>query len=291
MTVSKYTRPNYTAQSGTVYPSNIDAMAAAFERIAAAFAPHEQDAGSPAPDLTIVVDAGAVLDLSGAAPDLNEAAQQTVSGFTIPATGQTRVDRVVINETTGAAIRVAGTPQTTGGSPTAEVPAIPAATWPVCRVTITSADTAITNDMIVDERCGVPVKQAASTTTAAATQAQMEAASSTTVYASPGRQQFHPGHPKAWGYVTFSGGVPTLAANYGISSVTDTATGRTTMTLTTAFSSANYSNWVTVENTNVNGRACMVETGKTTTAFVVNTYNLAGSDADLDFSCGALGDQ
>lgn len=158
MTVSTYTRPNYSTQSGTAYPANIDAMAAAFERIAGAFAPHEQNVGSPAPDLTIVVDVGAVLDFSGSSPDLNEMAQQTVTGFTIPSSGQTRVDRVVIDETTGVARRIAGTPQTTGGSPTAVAPDIPPHSWSVCRVTITSADTAITNDMIVDERVGMPVK-------------------------------------------------------------------------------------------------------------------------------------
>ena len=158
MTTANYTRPNYSTQSGTVYPAGIDAMARVFERSASAFAPHEQTAGSPAPDLTVVVDAGPVLDISRAAPDLNEMAQQTVSGFTIPSAGQSRIDRVVINDTTGLAERVAGTAVTTGGSPSAAPPDIPARRLPVCQVAIASTDTAITNDMLTDERCGVPVK-------------------------------------------------------------------------------------------------------------------------------------
>ena len=157
MTAANYTRPNYTTQSGTAYPANIDAMAKVFERIAGAFAPHEQTAGSPAPDLTVIVDAGPVLDLSGSAPDLNEMAQQTVSGFTIPSAGQTRIDRVVMNHTTGQAMRIAGTAVTTGGSPSAAPPDIPVNTLPVCQVAIASSDTAITNDMITDERSGIPI--------------------------------------------------------------------------------------------------------------------------------------
>lgn len=76
---------------------------------------------------------------------------------------------------------------------------------------------------------------------AAATQAEQETASATNVYVSPGRQQFHPGHPKAWGFVTMTGGVPTLAASYNITSITDTGVGVITVTIATDFSSASYS--------------------------------------------------
>lgn len=74
----------------------------------------------------------------------------------------------------------------------------------------------------------------------AATQAQMEAASSTALFASPGRQHFHPGHPKCWAYVTVSAGTPTLTASYNITSITDTGTGVLTITIATDFSSADW---------------------------------------------------
>jgi hypothetical protein len=74
----------------------------------------------------------------------------------------------------------------------------------------------------------------------AASQAEQEAGSSTTVGTTPGRQHFHPSAAKAWGYVTVSAGTPTLAASYNISGITDTAVGVLTVDLTTGFSSSNY---------------------------------------------------
>lgn len=144
MPAATYTRPDYTTQSGTQYPANIDAMAKVFERLAGAFASHQQNAGSPAPDLTVVVDAGAIFD----GTTLIEVTQQTVSGFTIPSAGQSRIDRVVLDPSNGQASRVNGTAVTTAPS----APAIPAGKAPLCRLLITSSNTAITNDMITDER-------------------------------------------------------------------------------------------------------------------------------------------
>ena len=78
---------------------------------------------------------------------------------------------------------------------------------------------------------------------AAASQAEMEAASSNTVAVTPGRANFHPGVAKAWVYITISGGTVTVAASHNVSSVTDNAVGDYTTNFTTAFSSANYA-WV-----------------------------------------------
>jgi len=82
---------------------------------------------------------------------------------------------------------------------------------------------------------------------AAATQAEMEAASSTSVYVSPGREKYHPGVAKAWACITYSGGTPTLAGGYGVSSITDVAVGRVRLTFSTAFSSTAYCVQATVE--------------------------------------------
>ena len=69
----------------------------------------------------------------------------------------------------------------------------------------------------------------------AASQAEQETGSSTSVAVTPGRQHFHPGHPKFWCLVT-GGGTPTIAASYNVTSVTDTATGRLTVNIATDFS-------------------------------------------------------
>lgn len=70
-----------------------------------------------------------------------------------------------------------------------------------------------------------------------ATQAEMEAASSTTVAVTPGTTKYHPGVAKAWVYFNGSG---TLAVNasYNVSSVTDNGIGSYTINFTTPFSAA-----------------------------------------------------
>jgi len=74
---------------------------------------------------------------------------------------------------------------------------------------------------------------------AAATQAEMEAASSTTVYASPGRTQNHPGVAKAWS--SFSGTSGALdVPDWNMDDSTDSGTGDFTANFTTDFSDANY---------------------------------------------------
>lgn len=145
MTAAQYVRPD-TSQSATLFKCRLDAMAKIFEREFGAFYCHENNVGSPTPDLSVRVTPGPIMS-SGT---LTEIDYQTVSGFTIPTSGQTRIDRVVQNPATGACSRVAGT--AAAGSPSAAPPAIPADHLPIARITITSSDTAIRNDMIVDER-------------------------------------------------------------------------------------------------------------------------------------------
>src|SRR3990167_4959415 len=84
-----------------------------------------------------------------------------------------------------------------------------------------------------------------------ATQANMETGTATDLLVSPGRQAFHPGHPKCWAMVTVSGGTPTLQTSFNIASITDTATGRLTVTIATDFSSANCCCNVSTEVLNV----------------------------------------
>jgi len=72
----------------------------------------------------------------------------------------------------------------------------------------------------------------------AASQAQMEAASSTTQFATAGNTNWHPGVAKAWVKCDDAG---SISASHNITSVTDTATGRATVNIATDFSSGHYS--------------------------------------------------
>lgn len=74
--------------------------------------------------------------------------------------------------------------------------------------------------------------------TAAASQAEMEAATSTTVMVTPGRTQYHPGVAKAW--LVYNGSSGSILASSNVASVTKNGTGDYTINFTTAFSSANY---------------------------------------------------
>lgn len=75
---------------------------------------------------------------------------------------------------------------------------------------------------------------------AAATQAEMKAASSTTAPVTPGRQHHHPGAIKAWVRFYHNAGVPTIISSYNVSSLSDDGTGQVGVNFTTAFSNTNY---------------------------------------------------
>ncbi len=71
---------------------------------------------------------------------------QTTAAFAAPASNS-RIDRIVINRTTGAVSVVAGAP---AAAPVA--PALPAGTLPIAQITLTAGRQAITAAMITDER-------------------------------------------------------------------------------------------------------------------------------------------
>ena len=79
---------------------------------------------------------------------------------------------------------------------------------------------------------------------AAATQTEMETASVTNVYSSPGRQKFHPGHPKGWVMANFDG---TSDASYNVTSVGDSGVGLMDITWNIDFSAAAYVPLVSVK--------------------------------------------
>ncbi|HYD67053.1 hypothetical protein [Azospirillum sp.] len=107
------------------------------QRMVGPFAPHAQ----VVPNMTVAVDPGYLL--SGTT--LTEVNAQSTPAITPPASGF-RIDRVVVDRTTGAVSVIAGTPNSL------TPPALTAGKLPVARVFLESTTTAITNDSIVDER-------------------------------------------------------------------------------------------------------------------------------------------
>lgn len=132
-----------------------------------------------------------------------------------------------------------------------------------------------------------------------ATQVQMEAASSTTAFVSPGRQQFHPSAAKAWGTYDQSSTVATLASpSYGLSSITDGATGICTINWSTSFSTAVYSLHghakanTTFTTSPINFYQRNTQAKATTNAPVSTAYGTDGSVAESpDVNFSAFGDQ
>ena len=123
-----------------------------------------------------------------------------------------------------------------------------------------------------------------------ATQANMETGTATDLLVSPGRQAFHPGHPKAWGYITMSAGTPTLTTNYNVSSIGDTNVGVVTVTIATDFSTANYAINTAIGVAGSNADAYYIT--QAAGSFVLNigaVGALTDDYASVSFSC--FGDQ
>lgn len=77
----------------------------------------------------------------------------------------------------------------------------------------------------------------------AATQAQQESGASTSIYVSPGRQQFHPSAAKAWAQADFAGA---SIASYNLTSITDTGGGDIMFNWNVDFSGSAYCALATV---------------------------------------------
>jgi hypothetical protein len=126
-----------------------------------------------------------------------------------------------------------------------------------------------------------------------AVQSEMETGSSTTLAVTPGRQHFHPGHPKAW--LNFdSTGTVTILGDYGVTSLSDDATGSTTATLDTAFSSTAYAVvGLAEEESNVATVMEKQEAGThTATTFQTQTVRAGSGDSGVDYAGLAFfGDQ
>ena len=126
----------------------------------------------------------------------------------------------------------------------------------------------------------------------ATSQAQMETGTANTVYATPGRVQYHPGVAKFWLKATANS--TTVNASYNVTGVADTATGRMTVTIGTDMSSVDWCCIVGVEK--VSGAGAQVGSvengGQAAGTVIMECRDLAGSLSDPNFwHCTGHGDQ
>ena len=105
---------------------------------------------------------------------------------------------------------------------------------------------------------------------AAAGQSDMVTATSTTLAVTPGRQRYHPSHPKVF---VSCGVAADIQQSYGVSSLTDTGTGIVTVNFSTSFAATNFCAIVSVEATGTtwaiaNARECHVRSATRATGSV-----------------------
>jgi len=135
-----YTQPDFTAQSGSAYKTNIDDGFAAAKLPAIGFHAQAQDT----PDMTVKVNAGNIHDVG--TDTLTTVAEQNTSTITAPSSDP-RIDRIVIDSSTGIVSVITGTE---ASSPVA--PAITSGDIPVAQVSLTVSQSQIVDADITDER-------------------------------------------------------------------------------------------------------------------------------------------
>jgi hypothetical protein len=126
-----------------------------------------------------------------------------------------------------------------------------------------------------------------------ATQADMEAASSTTALVTAGRARFHPSASKAW--VKFvprgTNGACTVNASYNVASVDRTAAGAYTITFTTAMSSANYVANGNSQSTSTANNLLIIVNAQATTNCQISASAGGGNDLGDAINVTCYGDQ
>jgi hypothetical protein len=112
------------------------------------------------------------------------------------------------------------------------------------------------------------------------TQALMETGTATDTAVLVGHQQYHPGHPKCWAYITGAGS-PVLTSSYNITSISDTGAGICTVTIGTDFSSANWCGFVVTDVSGSGFEATGAPSGALTSK-AAGSVILLGFDGDED---------
>jgi hypothetical protein len=147
----------------------------------------------------------------------------------------------------------------------------------------TAADTAgrlgigTANQVLRVNTGATALEWATASSVSAATQAEQETASSTSVYVSPGRQQYHPSAAKGW--ANFNGtSTYTINASYNVSSVSSVGTAQYRVNWDVDFSSANYA-------FTMNCDKLTTDAPTTATMIVCNTFTVAAGYMDFALMC------
>ena len=126
---------------------------------------------------------------------------------------------------------------------------------------------------------------------AAASQAEMEAATSNTVAATPSNTQFHPGVAKCW-LVTAGAGTPSITASHNITSITDDGVGLLTVTIATDFSSDQIAAVATARVGSGTTPYFITYNSASGGSGQLKAYDSAGAAFDVDgYTFAAFGDQ
>lgn len=159
--------------------------------------------------------------------------------------------------------------------------------WTPATVRALTEDTSpAVGDWLLTYDISAALPKKVSITTLGATQAQLEAETALTAFTTPGRQHFHPNHPKFHVKWADAAGTPTIGVSNNVSSLGDTATGTVTINFTTAFSTANYVPFGIAQR-NATNDDCDVSirqsTNPLTTALVVVT-NASATNLDSTYA-------
>jgi len=144
-------------------------------------------------------------------------------------------------------------------------------------IQVTTAGTV--GQLLTSNGAGVDPTFQTATTTSAATQAQMEAASSNTVMVTPLSEKWAPSSAKAWAVITAAGA---LTTGHNISSITDNGAGNRTVNFTTPFSSVDYVGVGIAQGANGEARILQGNTNSipTTSAFPILCSYYTGALTD-----------
>jgi hypothetical protein len=127
------------------------------------------------------------------------------------------------------------------------------------------------------------------TSVVAATQAEMEAAASTSAFVTPGRQHNHPGHPK---FRVKAGLTGNILEAYNVTSLTDTGIGALTITIATDFSNTNWTCLATIElASTVIAQSCTYDAPAAGTVILRSVVEAGSATDPVTWSCAGLGDQ
>jgi len=157
---------------------------------------------------------------------------------------------------------------------------------------LTLAGAAGTNGQVLTSAgSGLPSWTTIASGLSAATQAEMEAASSNTVAATPSNTQYHPGVAKCW-LVTAGGGSPSITASRNITSITDDGVGLLTVTIATDFSSDQIAAVATARVGSGSTPYFVTYNSASGGSGQLKAYDAAGAAFDVDgYAFVAFGDQ